>query len=155
MTVTPTSTPALFQPLRVGRITISHRVAMAPLARSRANAQHVHGDLAVEYYKQRASTPGTLLVAEATCVAERAVGLSHMPGIWDEDQVKAWKRVIYIRHVFELLEIMLKTTFFCRSQMPYTRRDRSSICRYGLLGVLPAGTLLRRNTISSPAATSR
>ena len=45
----------LFSPIRIGRITLDNRVVMAPLTRCRANKAHVHGDLAVEYYGQRAS----------------------------------------------------------------------------------------------------
>ena len=45
----------LFSPIQIGRITLDHRVVMAPLTRHRANKGHVHKDLAVEYYGQRAS----------------------------------------------------------------------------------------------------
>lgn len=34
--------PALFQPLRVGDITLQHRVVLAPLTRYRADLDHVH-----------------------------------------------------------------------------------------------------------------
>jgi len=47
--------PTLFTPLTVGSLPLSHRVIMAPLTRFRASDAHVHGDLAVEYYSQRAS----------------------------------------------------------------------------------------------------
>ncbi|KAH7103563.1 NADPH dehydrogenase [Auriculariales sp. MPI-PUGE-AT-0066] len=87
------STAALAKPIRVGRITLGHRLALAPLTRLRADKNHVHGDLAVEYYTQRASTPGTLLVTEGTFIADRAGGFDNVPGIWNADQVQAWKRV--------------------------------------------------------------
>lgn len=44
----------LFSPIQIGRITLDHRVVMAPLTRHRASKAHVHGDLAVKYYGQRA-----------------------------------------------------------------------------------------------------
>lgn len=50
---------------------------MAPLTRHRATAEHVPGPLAVEYYSQRASMPGTLLITEATTIAARAGGAYH------------------------------------------------------------------------------
>ncbi|KAH7060367.1 NADPH dehydrogenase [Auriculariales sp. MPI-PUGE-AT-0066] len=87
------STAALAKPIRVGRITLGHRLALAPLTRFRADKNHVHGDLAVEYYTQRASTPGTLLITEGTFIADRAGGFDNVPGIWNADQVQAWKRV--------------------------------------------------------------
>lgn len=82
----------LFKPIVVGNFTLKHRIVLAPLTRLRANAQHVHGDIAVEYYKQRASVPGTLLISEAITVAPEAGGKPHVPGIWSEAQISAWKK---------------------------------------------------------------
>lgn len=87
------STPALFQPIQVGDIKLGHRVVFAPLTRFRADAAHVHTDLGVEYYKQRASVPGTLLITEATYITAQAGGMPHVPGIWNDAQVAAWKKV--------------------------------------------------------------
>ncbi|EJF57496.1 NADH:flavin oxidoreductase/NADH oxidase [Dichomitus squalens LYAD-421 SS1] len=88
-----TATPALFQPIQVGETKLKHRVVLAPLTRFRANKAHVHSDLAVEYYKQRASVPGTLLIAEATDIAPPAGGMAYVPGIYSDEQVAAWKKV--------------------------------------------------------------
>jgi NADPH2 dehydrogenase len=90
MTVT---TPKLFTPAKVGDVTLQHRIIMAPLTRNRATKEHVPTDLMVEYYAQRASTPGTLLISEATFIAPQAGGYPHVPGIWSEEQVVRWKRV--------------------------------------------------------------
>jgi NADPH2 dehydrogenase len=90
MTVT---TPKLFTSAKVGDVTLQHRIVMAPLTRNRATKEHVPTDLMVEYYAQRASTPGTLLISEATAIAPQAVGYAHIPGIWNEEQVTKWKRV--------------------------------------------------------------
>lgn len=62
----------LFKPLKVGNVTVQHRMVMAPLTRLRADAQHNVSPDAAEYYSQRASTPGTLLIAEATIISPRA-----------------------------------------------------------------------------------
>lgn len=85
--------PKLFQPTKVGTSILSHRVVLAPLTRFRADKAHVHGDLAVEYYAQRASVPGTLLITEATFIAAKAGGYDNVPGIWNDEQVAGWKRV--------------------------------------------------------------
>ncbi|GBE84622.1 Probable inactive dehydrogenase [Sparassis crispa] len=87
------SAPKLFQPIKVGDMTLAHRVVLAPLTRFRANAAHVHGDLAVEYYSQRASVTGTLLIAEGTIISANAGGFAHVPGIWNDAQIAAWKRI--------------------------------------------------------------
>ena len=84
---------ALHQPILVGEVQLKHRVVLAPCSRLRANKSHVHGDIAVEYYRQRASVPGTLLIAEASNIAPQAGGLSHIPGIYNEEQIFAWKKV--------------------------------------------------------------
>ncbi|KZT00769.1 NADH:flavin oxidoreductase/NADH oxidase [Laetiporus sulphureus 93-53] len=85
--------PKLFQPIKVGGRTYAHRVVMAPLTRFRANKAHVHGDLAVEYYRQRSTVPGTLIITEATFIAAKAGGYKNVPGIWSDEQVVAWKAV--------------------------------------------------------------
>ena len=69
---------------------------MAPLTRYRGNSKHTPTDLAVEHYAARASVPGTLLISEATFIAHKASGESfHVPGIWSDEQVVAWKKVCF------------------------------------------------------------
>ena len=46
--------PALFKPVRIGRLTLAHRVILISLMRFRANEQHIRGNFAVECYAQRA-----------------------------------------------------------------------------------------------------
>ena len=87
------SSSKLFHPITVGDIVLQHRVALAPLTRRRASAQHVHGDIAVEYYRQRASEPGTLLISEGIFFSGKVGGLSNVPGLWNEEQITAWKQV--------------------------------------------------------------
>lgn len=85
--------PSVFDPIKVGPAELSSRLVLAPLTRFRANSSHVHGELAVEYYTQRASVPGTLLITEATFISARAGGEDHAPGIYNADQIEGWKRV--------------------------------------------------------------
>lgn len=66
---------------------------MAPLTRERADADHIPVPLAAEYYAQRASLPGTLIISEATFIAPQAGGYSHVPGIWNDAQIAGWQRV--------------------------------------------------------------
>lgn len=46
-----------------------------------------------EYYTQRASVPGTLIISEATIVSHRSIGRLNVPGIWSEAQIAAWKEI--------------------------------------------------------------
>ncbi|KAB5592695.1 NADH flavin oxidoreductase/NADH oxidase [Ceratobasidium theobromae] len=103
-----TSSNKLFSPLQLGEITLGHRVIMAPLTRFRADDNHVHTDLAVEYYAQRASVPGTLLITEATFIAPEAGGFDHVPGIWNDEQIVAWKKVtdaVHDQHSYIYLQL--------------------------------------------------
>ena len=88
-----TESSALFTPLQVGRVTLSHRIVLTPLSRSRANKDHVHTDLGVEYYAQRSSVPGSLLITEGTVIHPMAGTWFHAPYIYTDSQVQAWKKV--------------------------------------------------------------
>lgn len=81
----------LFKPLKIGRLTLQHRIAMAPLTRLRADATHTVPPITAEYYAQRASTPGTLLISEATHISPRHCGAPNAAGIWDDAHVQAYR----------------------------------------------------------------
>lgn len=85
----------LFQPIKVGIMTLQHRVVMAPLTRYKVDpATNVPVlPLVKECYSQRASKPGTLIIAEAALISPEAGGRTHMPGIWSAEQIAAWKEV--------------------------------------------------------------
>jgi NADPH2 dehydrogenase len=46
-----------------------------------------------EYYAQRASVPGTLVIAEATYISEKAIGEAHTSGLWLDKHIAAWKDI--------------------------------------------------------------
>jgi N-ethylmaleimide reductase len=83
--------PDLFDPLHVKSWELPHRVVMAPLTRNRAGAGMVPGDLAVEYYAQRASA--ALIVTEGTQPSAVGQGYLDTPGIHTPEQVAGWRRV--------------------------------------------------------------
>ena len=73
------------------------RIALAPLTRCRSYGfvpQPSHASL---YYTQR-TTPGGLLIAEATGISETSVGFPEIPGIWTQEQVEAWKPIVKAVH---------------------------------------------------------
>lgn len=81
----------LFDPLKLGPITTSNRIFMAPLTRCRAEDDHVPGALMVEHYAQRASAG--LIIAEATMAMEGNSAFWREPGIYSTAQVEGWKNV--------------------------------------------------------------
>ncbi|VDC07426.1 unnamed protein product [Peniophora sp. CBMAI 1063] len=91
--MTNSSTSKLFQPIRVGNMQLSHRVVMNPMTRYRNTDDHVPKDIVVEYYSQRASTPGTLIVSEGVPIADKAGGHKNLPGMWKDAQIEQWKKV--------------------------------------------------------------
>ncbi|KAG8702031.1 hypothetical protein FRC11_011731, partial [Ceratobasidium sp. 423] len=88
----------LFTPLKIGNLTLAHRVVMAPLTRYRADDNHVHTELGIQYYSQRAEIPGTLLITEATAISPEAAGYDNIPGIWSDEQIRAWKKITDVVH---------------------------------------------------------
>ena len=82
---------ALFQPLRLGDLTLPNRVVMAPLTRSRATPANVPTPLMGEYYAQRADCG--LIVSEATAVHPLGMGWYRVPGLWNAEQVAGWAGV--------------------------------------------------------------
>lgn len=81
---------------------LSHRIVFAPCTRLRANEAHEPTDLVTQYYAQRASDPGTLLITESACIAARAAGYhKNVPGIWSDRQLEAWKKVNWFNFEME------------------------------------------------------
>ena len=80
----------LFDPVQAGDIRLANRIVMAPLTRNRSPGA-VPTALAIDYYAQRASAG--LIVTEATAISHQGQGYADVPGIWNEEQVAAWKKV--------------------------------------------------------------
>jgi N-ethylmaleimide reductase len=90
--------PTLFSPLQVGPYRLKHRVAMAPLTRMRAEKPSLAPrPLNVEYYEQRA-TDGGLIIAEASPVMATGFGSPGVPGIYTEQQIRGWRKVVDAVH---------------------------------------------------------
>src|SRR5258707_3093809 len=85
---TPTK---LFEPFKLGALTLPNRLVMAPLTRNRAVAGMVPNPLAIEYYGQRASAG--LLITEASQVSQQGQAYQDTPGIYSKEQVAGWKKV--------------------------------------------------------------
>ena len=82
----------LFEPFKLGPITLPNRLAMAPLTRNRAVPPGmVPSPLAVDYYGQRASAG--LLITEASQVSQQGQGYQDTPGIYSKEQVEGWRKV--------------------------------------------------------------
>jgi 2,4-dienoyl-CoA reductase-like NADH-dependent reductase (Old Yellow Enzyme family) len=87
---------ALWSPVKVGNLNLNHRLAMAPMTRSRAKPDGSPGDTAATYYAQRASLG--LLIAEGTQPSDDGQGYTTTPGIYTDAHVNGWRRVTNAVH---------------------------------------------------------
>ncbi|WP_445682863.1 alkene reductase [Radicibacter daui] len=110
----------LFTPARLGDITLANRVVMAPLTRSRADANDAVTDLTVEYYRQRASAG--LIITEASPISQQGKGYAFTPGIWSSRQVEAWRRVTDAVHA-EGGKIVIQLWHVGRISHPSLQKD--------------------------------
>lgn len=78
----------LFQPFQLAGRTLSNRVVMAPMTRSRAPDDVATESIAL-YYAQRA-TAG-LIVSEGTPISREGQGYVFNPGIYSKEQIAGWR----------------------------------------------------------------
>ncbi len=90
------ATKTLFESYRLGPNTLKNRIVMAPLTRSRAGKGDVPGEMNAEYYAQRAGAG--LIISEATQVSKQGQGYLWTPGIYTQEQVEGWKKVVKAVH---------------------------------------------------------
>ena len=87
----------LFSPITLGTVSLKNRIVMAPLTRSRAPRDSgVPQAMNVTYYEQRA-TAG-LIITEATPISPMGHGYPFLPGIYTDEQVAGWKKVVDAVH---------------------------------------------------------
>ncbi|KAJ5605326.1 FMN-linked oxidoreductase [Penicillium lagena] len=83
----------LFTPLKIGNFEINHRIIMPTMSRRRASDDHTPVEIMKEYFSQRAAVPGTLIFSDTNIPAPWLGGIAHLPGLWNDSQVKAWKEI--------------------------------------------------------------
>ncbi|UXI04490.1 alkene reductase [Photobacterium sp. TY1-4] len=86
----------LFEPVTVGRDQLANRLVMAPMTRSRAQFDGTLGELAAEYYTQRASIG--LIVSEGAQPSEDGQGYLATPGIYTDAHVASWRTITQSVH---------------------------------------------------------
>ena len=90
-------TASLFEPIKLGNLTLKNRIVMPPMTRSRATQPgNSANDLMAEYYAQRASAG--LIVSEGTQISALGQGYAWTPGIYSPEQIAGWKKVTTAVH---------------------------------------------------------
>lgn len=77
---------------------MSHRVGLSPLTRYRASDDHIPLEFVKEYYGQRVSFRGTLLITEGVLISPEDGGHANAPGIYNQKQIDAWKEITDVVH---------------------------------------------------------
>lgn len=90
-------TPRLFTPLRLRGLELRNRVWLAPMCQYSAEAGVV-GDWHLIHLGFQATGGYGLLLAEATAVVPEGRITPQCPGLWTEEQVAAWARVVDAVH---------------------------------------------------------
>ena len=80
----------LFSPYKLGRVELKNRVVMAPMTRSRSIG-NIPGEIVATYYAQRAEAG--LIITEGTSPAPEGLGYARIPGLFNAEHVKGWRRV--------------------------------------------------------------
>ncbi|EJS41395.1 oye3p [Saccharomyces arboricola H-6] len=90
----------LFKPIKIGNTQLAHRVVMPPLTRMRAThpGNVPNKEWIAEYYGQRAQRPGTMIITEGAFISPQAGGYDNVPGIWSDEQVAEWKKILLAIH---------------------------------------------------------
>lgn len=83
---------ALFQSIELAGKTLTNRIVMPPMTRSRATQPgDVANELMAQYYAQRASAG--LIISEGTQIGPLAKGYAWTPGIYTQPQIDGWRLV--------------------------------------------------------------
>lgn len=86
----------IFDPIRLGGMTLANRLVMAPMTRNRADKDGVVSPMMVTHYQQRAGAG--LIVTESAPISTEGVGYPFTPGIYNDAQTEGWRRLTKAIH---------------------------------------------------------
>ena len=90
-------TPPMFTPFKLRDLVLNNRVVMSPMAQYSAS-DGVPGDWHMVHLGSRALGGAGLIFVEMTCVAADGRITPGCPGIWNDTQCAAWKRIVDFVH---------------------------------------------------------
>lgn len=129
----------LLQSFQLHDLHLRNRIVMAPLTRSRAGTARVPNEVMAKYYAQRSSAG--LIISEATTISEEANGWIETPGIYTEEMVEHWKRVVDAVHAEGGVIFM---------QLWHMGRSSHSSYHGGRLAVAPSAIAINGDPIQTP-----
>ncbi len=90
-------TPPMFTPYTVRGLTLKNRVVVSPMAQYSAT-NGVPGDYHLVHLGARAMGGAALVFAEMTCPSPDARITPGCPGLWNDEQGAAWRRIVDFVH---------------------------------------------------------
>lgn len=90
------SEKTLFESAKLGALTLSNRLVMNPMTRSRSDEAGLANALMAEYYGQRAGAG--LIITEGIAPAANGRGYARIPGLWSAEQAASWRAVTAAVH---------------------------------------------------------
>ncbi|MBT9594523.1 MAG: bifunctional salicylyl-CoA 5-hydroxylase/oxidoreductase, partial [Vitreoscilla sp.] len=93
----PKAVPPMFTPYTVRGVTLKNRVVVSPMAQYSA-VDGVPGDYHLVHLGARAMGGAGLVFAEMTCPSPDARITPGCPGLWNDAQRDAWKRIVDFVH---------------------------------------------------------
>ena len=141
---TATTTPPMFTPLKLRGMTLSNRVAMSPMCMYSAT-DGVATDFHVVHLGSRAVGGAGMAMTEMTGVSPEGRISKGCAGIWSDDHIAPWKRVVDFVHAHTTSKIALQlghagrkgaqpafeTECACRGPGAAGSRDRAGLRRWG------------------------
>jgi anthraniloyl-CoA monooxygenase len=89
--------PPMFTPYRVRGLALANRIVMSPMAMYSAQ-DGVPNDFHLVHFGSRALGGAGLIFGEMTCVSPDARITPGCLGLWNDEQVAAWKRIVDFVH---------------------------------------------------------
>jgi anthraniloyl-CoA monooxygenase len=99
--------PPMFTPFAVRGVTLKNRVIVSPMA-TYMSEDGVPNDFHLVHLGSRAMGGAAMVVTEMTCVSPDARITPACPGLWNDEQEHAWKRIVDYVHAYTDAKIALQ-----------------------------------------------
>ncbi len=90
--------PPMFAPYRLRELTLPNRVVVSPVLTYAAGPDGMPGDFHLVHYGARAMGGAGLIVTEMTAVSPEGRITPACPGLWNDEQTAAWRRITDFAH---------------------------------------------------------
>ncbi len=103
----PEVAPAMFQPTRIGPLGLKNRIVLSPMDMYCAT-DGVPGEFHLVHLGSKAMGGAGLVMTEMTCVSPEGRISPGCPGLWNDEQLEAWRRVTEFVHAHSTARIGLQ-----------------------------------------------